>query len=352
MNTIKSQVLKYIPPLLVNAEFYDAFAEIPDKMNTNFPDPAWTYARKTKDGGTMPQTIAHRGYKAKYPENTMGAFRGAVEVGADAIETDIHLSKDDVVVLSHDATLKRCFGTDEKIIDCEWEYLQTLHTIKEPHEPLPRLVELLTYLASPGLEDKWLLLDIKLDSDADTVMRLIADAIFSVPPNPSKPWNQRIVLGIWAAKYLPLCSHYLPDFPISHIGFSTIYARQFLRVPNVSFNLLQKILYICPRFIKDAHALKRAVFVWTVNEDEMMRWSIKHKTDGVITDDPKRFQEVKNEWVAGNRSTETSWVTLAQVIWIHLMVSVFGAIFRWKYGSMDRVKKSETRRLKAMPLKA
>ena len=49
----------------------------------------------------MPQTIAHRGYKAKYPENTMGAFRGAVEVGADAIETDIHLSKDDVVVLSH-----------------------------------------------------------------------------------------------------------------------------------------------------------------------------------------------------------------------------------------------------------
>ena len=49
----------------------------------------------------MPQTIAHRGYKAKFPENTMGAFKGAVEVGADAIETDIHLSKDDVVVLSH-----------------------------------------------------------------------------------------------------------------------------------------------------------------------------------------------------------------------------------------------------------
>lgn len=49
----------------------------------------------------MPQAIAHRGYKAKYPENTMGAFEGAVEVGAQAIETDIHLSKDGVVVLSH-----------------------------------------------------------------------------------------------------------------------------------------------------------------------------------------------------------------------------------------------------------
>lgn len=48
-----------------------------------------------------PQCIAHRGYKAAQPENTMGAFKAAVEVGAHAIETDIHLSKDGVVVLSH-----------------------------------------------------------------------------------------------------------------------------------------------------------------------------------------------------------------------------------------------------------
>lgn len=49
----------------------------------------------------MPQTIAHRGYKAKYPENTLAAFKGAVEVGVHALETDVHLSSDDVVVLSH-----------------------------------------------------------------------------------------------------------------------------------------------------------------------------------------------------------------------------------------------------------
>jgi hypothetical protein len=49
----------------------------------------------------FPQTIAHRGYKAEHPENTMRAFQGAVEVGAHALETDIHLSKDGIVVLSH-----------------------------------------------------------------------------------------------------------------------------------------------------------------------------------------------------------------------------------------------------------
>lgn len=92
----------------------------------------------------------------------MGAFKGAIGVGAHAIETDIHLSKDGVVVISHDATLKRCFGEDTKIIDCDWEYLKTLRTLKAPHQSMPRLIDLLEYMASPGLEDIWVLLDIKV----------------------------------------------------------------------------------------------------------------------------------------------------------------------------------------------
>lgn len=62
---------------------------------------AWTLVKKSKSGLKLPQTIAHRGYKAKFPENTMAAFAGAVRAGAHAIETDLHLSKDGVVVLSH-----------------------------------------------------------------------------------------------------------------------------------------------------------------------------------------------------------------------------------------------------------
>jgi phosphatidylglycerol phospholipase C len=57
--------------------------------------------------GKRPQAIAHRGYKAANPENTMGAFKGAADVGAHAIETDLHLSKDGVVVLSHVRTFQR-----------------------------------------------------------------------------------------------------------------------------------------------------------------------------------------------------------------------------------------------------
>lgn len=53
------------------------------------------------DGTPLPQAIAHRGYSAEFPENSMAAFVAAVQVGAHAIETDLHISRDGVVVLSH-----------------------------------------------------------------------------------------------------------------------------------------------------------------------------------------------------------------------------------------------------------
>ena len=110
----------------------------------------------------LPQNIAHRGYRAKLPENSIKAFAGALAAGAVALETDVHLSKDKVVVLSHDPTLKRCFGRPEKIADCDWSLLETLRTTKDAEVPLARLDDLLAFLSEPGREDVWVLLDIKV----------------------------------------------------------------------------------------------------------------------------------------------------------------------------------------------
>jgi hypothetical protein len=63
---------------------------------------------------------------------------------------------------SQDKDLKRCFGRTEKIIDCDYEFLSKLRTLKEPHEAMPRLIDLLEYLAQPGMEEIWVLLDIKV----------------------------------------------------------------------------------------------------------------------------------------------------------------------------------------------
>lgn len=61
---------------------------------------------------------------------------------------------------------------------------------------MPRLKDLLEFLATPGLEEIWVLLDIKLDNDADNMMRLIAETLAEVKSE--KAWEERILLGCWA----------------------------------------------------------------------------------------------------------------------------------------------------------
>ncbi|KAF2154823.1 tubulin-domain-containing protein [Myriangium duriaei CBS 260.36] len=304
------------PPAFTQAGIEKMAGDIVLPSDAAFPSCSFAHALERKGRHGLPQTIAHRGFKAKFPENTMASFKGAVEVGTHAIETDIHLTKDDVVVLSHDATLSRCYGRQEKIIDCEWSFLKTLRTVAEPHQSMPKLIDLLEYLASPGLEDIWLLLDIKLDNDSEKVMRLIAEAIESATPSSARPWRDRIVLGCWAAKYLPLANHYLPGFSISHIGFSLTYARRFFDVPNISFNMLCDVL---PgpggkAFIRRCKNEHRPIFAWTVNTTDKMEWCIRRRLDGVITDNPEHFRQIitLQAGQCGNSVGSQFWQQLCQ----------------------------------------
>ena len=146
----------------------------------------------------LPFNIGHRGYKAAFPENSLAAFDGAVAAGAHAIETDLHLSRDGVVVLSHDASLKRCFGIDKLIADCDWEYLRTLETLRAPVQGMPCLADLLEWLNCPARERIWVVLDIKTDDDPDVLLPAIARTLVAVRPVVGgRDWRERIIVGGW-----------------------------------------------------------------------------------------------------------------------------------------------------------
>lgn len=72
----------------------------------------------------MPEIIAHRGESGDAPENTLAAFRLAWERGVDAVELDVHLTKDDRLLVCHDADLKRTGGVEITIKESEWSELQ------------------------------------------------------------------------------------------------------------------------------------------------------------------------------------------------------------------------------------
>lgn len=254
------------------------------------PPANWTKAQPGINNG-LPQAVAHRGYKANHPENTMGAFRGAVEAGAHGIETDVHLSKDGVVVISHDKDLKRCFGDKGVVRDHDWDYLSTLKTLKEPREPMARLLDLLEYLVEPGNESVWVFLDIKIDDSPEDMLPRIAETFAAVPQG---NWSQRIVLGCWTAKHLRLCREVLPEFAVANIGFVGALAQEYLEVSNVAMNMRQETLFGFggPRFRNRCKDEGRPVYAWTVNEESWMKWCIESKIDCVVTDDPRLYLEV------------------------------------------------------------
>jgi len=81
---------------------------------------------RNSDFFDLPATrvIAHRGASGEHPENTLVAFRAAAEAGAPYFELDVHMTRDGVVVVSHDADLSRTCGLDAAIRDLTFAELK------------------------------------------------------------------------------------------------------------------------------------------------------------------------------------------------------------------------------------
>ena len=74
-----------------------------------------------------PRWISHRGYCKHEVENTLGSFDEAVNLGFDRLETDLRVSKDDHLLLSHDENLSRTGGPDLDVSKLTKSELQNTH---------------------------------------------------------------------------------------------------------------------------------------------------------------------------------------------------------------------------------
>lgn len=166
-------------------------------------------------------------------------------------------------------------------------------------------------------------------------MRRIAETIESVPIAANGPdWHERIVLGCWSAAYLAPREEYLPNYELALICVHMDYARQFLKIPNISFNVNQYILlgFFGRGFLKEALAARRRVFLWTVNEPNLMRWGIRHNVDGIITDDPALYNQIREEWEKeereGSHDSHSDRLTFGQRLH-SILIMFFLLTFGW-----------------------
>lgn len=113
----------------------------------------------------QPILIAHRGYSAISPENSFLAFELAYQFCFSAVELDVHLTKDQQLVIIHDANTKRTSGLDKVIADQLWKELQNdnqaqyfpLQTLAQP------LMSLEQFLNAFAAKFNLILIEIKTD---------------------------------------------------------------------------------------------------------------------------------------------------------------------------------------------
>ena len=73
-----------------------------------------------------PLSVAHRGHSIAYPENTLEAYRKAIELGVEMIECDVNITRDGTLVMMHDPTLDRTTTGTGRVSASTWEELQQL----------------------------------------------------------------------------------------------------------------------------------------------------------------------------------------------------------------------------------
>ena len=121
-------------------------------------------------GHPLPAAIAHRGYSARYPENTMAAFAAAVELGYRVVETDVHATADNVLVVFHDSRLDRL--TDRRGLLSEKNWPELCRVRVGGREPIPRLEDLLK-----TWDDLRVNIDPKQDSAVGPLLDVLRDRV-------------------------------------------------------------------------------------------------------------------------------------------------------------------------------
>ena len=227
-----------------------------------------------------PKIIAHRGASTQAPENTMAAFQLALDQHADGIELDVILSKDDRVVVIHDAAVDRTTNGTGKVKDLTWAELQELDA--GDGQQIPALEEVLETFGGQ------LLINIELKNYASIFDTLPIEAAKLVK-------NFKLEKSVIISSFNPFN---LPRFRRQ----STESSLGLLTLPGKANHWLYRLFKfdaLHPHFndvtqsmVEIIHAQGKKVNVWTVDDPEEIRRLANLQVDSIITNDPLSARSV------------------------------------------------------------
>ena len=228
------------------------------------------------------ETIAHRGYIAKGVENSIEALEGAAEVGADYVEFDIILTKDNKFVVMHDYNLKRLAGLNKRVQDMNFNEVVGL-TIKQGDftSKIPSLEEFV-----------------------NKAKELNMNLVIELKPHGAEPSNYiDILIGeikrlkLENYKFMSLNSKVMEELETKVPNLETGYVipLQFgnFHHSNIDFFVIEDFSYR-DRLVEQARKENKQVFVWTINNPALITKYLQSPADGIITDEPELVKEEKD----------------------------------------------------------
>lgn len=242
--------------------------------------------------------IAHRGASAYYPENTIAAFKGALEMKADMIELDVMLSKDKVPVAFHDAALNKHTDGRGPLKNYTFDQLKKLDAgswfgKKFAGEQIPSLKEVLDF-ASGNIA---LNIEIKTQAVTDKLHDGVEEKCLALVEEYGM--KNHVLFSSFdyrAARHLKKLD---PDIPVAilynirssgRLKPSELIRKYRADAFNCNYHQLTKKRL---RHLRD-HAIP--FFIYTVDDETKMRKLLRNNVDGIFTNKPDLLRRVLSDY--------------------------------------------------------
>lgn len=232
---------------------------------------------------------AHRGASIAAPENTMAAFRRAVEAGADYIELDVQHTRDGQVVVLHDGDLMRMGGDPRKIGELTMAQLDSIDIGRRydsafTGEHVPTLEEVID-LARGHLKIN---IELKYNVPDSTLAPAVIDLLRR------KDFMDQVVITSLDYGAIRQVERIEPSLRTGLIVTASVGNVLKTEADFLSLNAARAT----PKLIRQAHRAGKDVHVWTVNDPAAMLRMVERGVDNVITDDPVTMMRILSQRAA------------------------------------------------------
>ncbi|WEG09055.1 glycerophosphoryl diester phosphodiesterase membrane domain-containing protein [Microbacterium horticulturae] len=228
--------------------------------------------------------IAHRGFSGGGVENTLSALDAAAAAHADAVEMDVQQTKDGVFVASHDTNLLMVAGRNENIYEMTADEV-TSTVVREGgfHDTIPTMEQYVRHAVKLGMP---LLIELKVTGhehpgfveDFLTVL----DGLGVTADETYHSLDPEVVETLKTLR------------PHLRVGLTIAVSRGGVPDSPCDFYVIEQASYTT-EFLQEAHRRGKAVYVWTVNDDDGLRRFLASRVDGIVTDHPDRALEFRSE---------------------------------------------------------